>query len=91
MVDADKSSFGKPKLLLSATHWHLVTLPLWNMPHSGYISPETMMVVHCPFCIDKGSKNSHFHSDRLYLARTPTRSVIPALAQLCVNPGCYIL
>jgi hypothetical protein len=31
---------GLPKLLLTATD--LVTLQLWNIPHSGYISPETM-------------------------------------------------
>ena len=30
-----------PKLLLSATH--LVELWLWNIPHSGYISPEAMV------------------------------------------------
>jgi hypothetical protein len=32
---------GLPKLLLSATH--LVDLQLRNIPHSGYISPETMV------------------------------------------------
>ena len=31
---------GLPKLLLSATH--LVRLYLYNIPHSGYISPEVM-------------------------------------------------
>jgi hypothetical protein len=31
---------GLPKLLLSATH--LVQLRLWDIPHSGYISPEAM-------------------------------------------------
>jgi hypothetical protein len=31
---------GLPKLLLSATH--LVDLRLWNIPHSGYISPEAI-------------------------------------------------
>jgi hypothetical protein len=31
---------GLPKLLLSATD--LVTLQLWNIPHSGYVSPETI-------------------------------------------------
>ena len=30
-----------PKLLLSATH--LVRLTLWNIPHSGYFSPEAMV------------------------------------------------
>ena len=32
---------GLPKLLLSATH--LVYLELWEIPHSGYISPEAMV------------------------------------------------
>ena len=32
---------GLPKLLLSATH--LVLLELWDIPHSGYISPEAMV------------------------------------------------
>ena len=32
---------GLPKLLLSATH--LVTLRLWNIPHSGYFSPEAIV------------------------------------------------
>jgi hypothetical protein len=31
---------GLPKLLFSATH--LVNLNLWDIPHSGYISPEAM-------------------------------------------------
>ena len=34
---------GLPKLLLSATR--LVTLHLINVPHSGYISPDTMVTV----------------------------------------------
>ena len=32
---------GLPKLLLSATH--LVTLSLFNIPHSGYFSPEAII------------------------------------------------
>jgi len=32
---------GLPKLLLSATH--LVNLRLWNIPHSGYFSPEAIV------------------------------------------------
>jgi len=32
-----------PKLLLSATH--LVDLHLWDIPHSGYVSPEAMVTV----------------------------------------------
>jgi hypothetical protein len=34
---------GLPKLLLPATH--LATLYLWNIPHSGYISPKAMTTV----------------------------------------------
>jgi hypothetical protein len=33
---------GLPKLLSSATH--LVHLNLWNIPHSGYISPEAIVI-----------------------------------------------
>ena len=32
---------GLPKLLLSVTH--LVRLTLWDIPHSGYFSPEAMV------------------------------------------------
>ncbi|KAI9507858.1 hypothetical protein F5148DRAFT_1284738 [Russula earlei] len=32
---------GMPKLLLSINH--LVTLRLWNIPHSGYISPQALV------------------------------------------------
>jgi hypothetical protein len=32
---------GLPKLLLSATHF--IYLGLWNIPHSGYISPEALV------------------------------------------------
>ena len=34
---------GLPKLLLSTTH--LITLRLYNIPHSGYISPEAMVAL----------------------------------------------
>jgi len=34
---------GLPKLLLSVTH--LVELSFWNIPHSGYISPEAMITL----------------------------------------------
>jgi hypothetical protein len=37
---------GLPKLLLSATH--LVCLRLWDIPHSGYISPEAMVTCLSP-------------------------------------------
>ena len=36
---------GLPKLLLSATHWHLHTLYLWRIPHSGYFSPDALVII----------------------------------------------
>ena len=37
---------GLPKLLLSATH--LVKLYLWDIPHSGYISPKAIVALLSP-------------------------------------------
>ena len=74
---------GIPKLLLSATH--LVRLWLYNIPHSGYISPEAMStclsaltsleLLHFEFesfqsCPDLGTQPPF----------PPTRFVLPTLA-----------
>ena len=72
---------GLPKLLLSATH--LVRLRLTNVPHSGSISPETLvtclsmltsletlLLEHMPFL--------SYHPD-FRLPFPPTRSVLPSL------------
>jgi F-box-like len=71
---------GLPNLLLSTTH--LVDLSLARIPHSGYISPESMATVlstlvslddlHFEF-------QSQSHSDRTNRSPISTRSVLPAL------------
>ena len=73
---------GLPKLLLSATH--LVNLHLFDIPHSGYISPEAM--VTCLSSLTSLSSFSlHFESPRScpdQASRLPppsTRSVLPVL------------
>ena len=50
-----------PKLLLSATH--LVCLTLWNIPHSGYFSPEAM--VTCLSVLTRLEKLSNSMSEEL--------------------------
>ncbi|KAI9463595.1 hypothetical protein BJY52DRAFT_1184604 [Lactarius psammicola] len=74
-----------PKLLLLASN--LVSLELWNIPRSGYFSPEALVMglsvatqlksfkIHFDFPI------SHFHARNL---RTPLsgRTVLPALTNL---------
>jgi hypothetical protein len=75
---------GLPKLLLSATH--LVSLRLYDIPHSGYISPEAMVTCLSmltrleQLCLAYLSLQSHVESQwqgrRLPL---PIRSVLPAL------------
>jgi hypothetical protein len=81
MLSLDRVPFpGLPNLLLSTTH--LVDLSLKRVPHSGYISPETMATVlstlvsledlHLEF-------QSQSHSDRTNRTPISTRSVLPAL------------
>jgi hypothetical protein len=77
---------GLPGLLLSTTH--LVTLRLWNIPNSGYISPEAMVT-----CLTSLTslrtlilqfKYPYFLPDRdSRRPPPPTRSVLPALTDLC--------
>jgi len=68
-----------PNLLLSATD--LADLVLWNIPHSGYISPEAMVT-----CLSALSKLKRlvlsFQSPRSRPSRAkppPTRTILPAL------------
>lgn len=71
-----------PKLLLSATH--LVTLHLWYIPHSGYISPEAMVTALSVLTRLEKLKLS-FRSPQSYPNREsgqpppPTLSVLPSL------------
>jgi F-box-like len=70
---------GLPKLLLSATH--LVELRLFNIPHSGYISPEAMVTcLSILTCLETLQLEfiSSPDSESQRLPR-PTRSVLPSL------------
>ncbi|KAI9510565.1 hypothetical protein F5148DRAFT_1281760 [Russula earlei] len=73
---------GIPKLLLSSNH--LVYLDLWNIPDSGYISPQDV-VTALSVLSRLRNLNLEFQSPR-YPASRPlpplTRSVLPALTQL---------
>jgi hypothetical protein len=73
---------GLSKLLLSTTH--LVTLELWNIPHSGYISPEAMATAlstltrldFLEFGFESPLSRPNWASRR---PPPPTRSVLPVL------------
>ena len=73
---------GLPKLLLSATH--LVNLSLCNIPHSGYISPESMATClsmltsleSLNFQFESPQSSPHQENRR---SPPPTRSILPAL------------
>jgi hypothetical protein len=76
---------GLPKLLLSATR--LVNLYLWNIPRSGYISPEVMLATLSTLT-SLESLHLQFQSpgsrpDRASRHPPPaTRSVLPVLTEL---------
>jgi hypothetical protein len=73
---------GLPKLLLSATH--LVSLRLWDIPHSGYILPEAM--VNCLSVLTRlKSLFIGFESRPERNSRRPppqTRTLLPILTKL---------
>ena len=74
---------GLPKLLLSATH--LVTLSLSNIPHSGYISPEAMIVLLSMLSsLDSITLKFESPQSRPYWESRPPlrRSILPALTSL---------
>ena len=72
---------GLPKLLLSATH--LQTLDLWNISHSGYISPDAM--VACLSVLTRlenlhiGFESPRSHPDLQPPPPPPTRTHLPVL------------
>ncbi len=75
---------GLPKLLLSATH--LVRLDLFNTPHSGYFSPETMVALLSALSglkrLSLGFKSPQSCPDWKIRRPPPLkRSVIPSLAR----------
>lgn len=75
---------GLPKLLWS-TH-NLVELTVRNIPHSGYISPETMVA-----CLSRLTSlkelDLSFRSrpDQKSQEPPPTRTLLPALTDLCFD------
>jgi hypothetical protein len=79
---------GLPKLLLSSTH--LVTLVLWGIPPSGYISPEAIATALSTLTrLEKLSlefESPPSHPDRAgqHLLQL-TRSVFPALTSFVFN------
>jgi hypothetical protein len=85
---------GLPKLLLSATH--LVTLYLYSIPHSGYISPEVMVTVLSTLT-SLERLSLEFESPRSrpdWASRHPpprTRSVLPALTFFLFKGVCEYL
>ena len=77
-----------PKLLLSATN--LVRLTLWNIPHSGYISPQSMAT--CISALTRlESLSLTFESPRSrpgrasQISRPHTPTLHPALTNLCLG------
>jgi len=75
---------GLPKLLSSATH--LCTLHLWEIPHSGYISPEAMATalsvltrLESFYLKFQSPRSSPGHGRRH--SPPPKRSVLPALTK----------
>jgi hypothetical protein len=73
-----------PKLLLSATH--LVRLTLWDIPHSGYFSPEAFIAFLAVLANLKslavGFSSSLSHPGReSRRPPSPTRTVLPALTR----------
>ena len=76
---------GLPKLLLSATH--LVRLELWEIPPSGYFSPEAMVtalsVSTSLECLIIGFESPRFRPNRCLLPQT--RALLPILTRLIFN------
>ena len=79
---------GLPKLLLTATH--LVDLSLWEIPHSGYFSPEAMVTalsvltrLECLIIYFESPRSRPDQNSR----RLPpqTRTLLPALTSLTFN------
>ena len=85
---------GLPKLLLSATH--LVDLQLWNIPHSGYISPEAMVAVLSTLTslahLSLGFESPRSRPDWAHRRLPPqTRSVLPVLTYFRFKGVCEYL
>ena len=83
---------GLPKILLSATH--LVILELWNIPPSGYFSPE--VIVTCFFVLTRLKRIAiQFEALPIYPDRggppPQTRTILPVLGSLrFLGPSEYL-
>ena len=79
------SFLGLPKLLLSATH--LVELHLYDIPHSGYISPKAMVTLLLSVLSSLEKLSLGFRSPQSRPEREspslsqPKRSIFPALTR----------
>ena len=76
---------GLTKLLLSASH--LVCLDLWEIPHSGYISPKAMVICLSTLTrlesLNIGLESPRIRPDRRSRSPTPlTRIILPVLNKL---------
>ena len=85
---------GLPKLFLSPTH--LVNLQLLDIPHSGYIPPETLLTT-LSVCTGLRYFTLEFQSPRSCPDQTsrlpppPTRTVLPFLTLLSFTGACEYL
>ena len=85
---------GLPKLLLSATN--LVDLYLWNIPHSGYISPDVVVTALSTLTslqrLDLGFRSPRSHPDQASrLPPHPTHTVLPSLTTIFFKGVCEYL
>ena len=85
---------GLPKLLLSATN--LLILQLWNIPHSGYISPDAVVTALSALTslesLDLGFRSPRSHPDQAsQFPPPPTRTVLPALTEIWFKGVCEYL
>ena len=85
---------GLPILLLSATN--LVALYLWNIPHSGYISPDAVVTalstLTCLQTLQLKFQSPRSHPDQASrLPPPPTRTVLPALTTIAFKGVCEYL
>jgi hypothetical protein len=73
------------KLLLSATH--LVRLELWEIPHSGYFSPDVLVTCLSMLtsleCLEIGFESPQSHLNRRLPPQTCT--ILPILTRLSFN------
>jgi hypothetical protein len=83
-----------PNLLLSATH--LVNLQLWDIPHSGYISPDTLVTALSTLTglqlLSLEFQSPRSHPDPAIRRLLPsTRSVLPVLTSFSFKGVCEYL